>query len=254
MVNYRPPPTQANNLTVSQFKEEFPILLESLCITNQQLLIVGDFNVHIDDPNDGLASFLRDTLSAFGIKQHVECATHNKSHTLDLVMTKLEENITDLRVTDPQLSDHHLVFFGLETELVEKQKKTVTYRKLKAINLQSFENDLKNSELYQCESEDVNFLANLYDRTLTDLLNKHAPEITKMVSDRQMVPWYTSTIGKLRRERRRLERQWKHNRTAVNLQTLKKAKNRVTDEIKHAKTLFYTNSIEDSDGDQKKLF
>ena len=86
-------------------------------------MIVGDFNVHIDDPTDGLASFLRDTLSAFGIKQHVECATHNKSHTLDLVMTRLEENITDLRVTDPHLSDHHLVSFGLETELVEKQKK-----------------------------------------------------------------------------------------------------------------------------------
>ena len=35
---------------------------------------------------------------------------------------------------------------------------------------------------YQCESEDANFLVNLYDRTLTDLLNKHAPEITKVVS------------------------------------------------------------------------
>ena len=170
-------------------------------------------------------------------------------------MTRLEENIMDLCVTDPKLSDHRLVSFRLETELVEQQKKkTVTYRKLKAINLQSFEKDLKNSELYQCESEDANFLANLYDRTLTDLLNKHAPEITKMVSDRQMVPWCTNTIGKLRRERRRLERQWKHKRTAVNLQTLKKAKNRVTDAIKHAKTLFYTKSIEDSDGDQKKLF
>ena len=58
---------------------------------------------------------------------------------------------------------------------------------LKPINLQSFESDLKNSELYQCESEDANFLANLYDRTLKDLLNKHAPEIIKMVSDRHMV-------------------------------------------------------------------
>ena len=95
MVIYRPSPTQANNLTVSQYKEESPLLLESLSITNHQLLIAGDLNVRIDDPNDGLAPFLLDTLSAFGIKQQVECVTYNNSQTVDLVMTRLEENIKD---------------------------------------------------------------------------------------------------------------------------------------------------------------
>ena len=176
------------------------------------------------------------------------------SHTLDLVMTRSDENITDLCITDPMLSDHFLVSFKLESELVKKEKQKIKYRKLKSINLQSFEKDLKNSELYQCESEDVNFLAKLYDRTLNDLLNKHAPEVTKLVTDRQMVPWYSEKIGELRRERHRLERKWKHNRTATNLQRLKKAKNKVTDAVKDAKTLFYSKSIEDSDGNQKKLF
>ena len=104
---------------------------------------MGDFNVHIEDPNDSLASFLQDTLTSFGMKQHIWCATHNKSHTLDLVLTRSEENITDVHVTDPQLSDHYLVSFRLHTELDKHEKKKVKYRKLKAINIQSFERDLK---------------------------------------------------------------------------------------------------------------
>ena len=143
IVIYRPPPSQSNNLKISQFKEEFPTLLESLVIQNEQLLIMGDFNIHVEDTNDSLASFLQNTLTTFGIKQHVGCATHNKSHTLDLVMTRSEEHITEVHVTDPQLSDHYLVSFRLHTELVKYRKKKVQYRKLKAINLDSFERDLK---------------------------------------------------------------------------------------------------------------
>ena len=254
IVIYRPPPSQSNNLKISQFKEEFPTLLESLVIQNEQLLIMGDFNIHVEDTNDSLASFLQDTLTSFGIKQHVGCATHNKSHTLDLVMTRSEEHITEVHVTDPQLSDHYLVSFRLHTELVKYRKKKVQYRKLKAINLDSFERDLKNSDLFHCNSEDVDILTNLYDTTLKDLLNKHAPEITKLVSDRQTVPWYSNSIGDLRRKRRRLERRWKLHKTPSNLIAWKGAKNDVTEAIKRAKTLFYTKSIDECKGDQKKLF
>ena len=102
-------------------------------------------------------------------------------------MTRSEENISEVLATDPQLSDHYLVSFRLHTELVKPSKKKVTYRNLKAIDLQSFERDLKNSELFLCNSEDVNYLANLYNTTLKDLLNAHAPELTKVAMGREFL-------------------------------------------------------------------
>ena len=130
---------------------------------------------------------MQGTLIFSGMKQHIGCPTHNKSYTLDLVLTRWDENTTEVLATDPQLSDHYLVSFRLHTELVKPSKKKVTYRNLKAIDLQSFERDLKNSELFLCNSEDVNYLANLYNTTLKDLLNAHAPELTKVAMGREFL-------------------------------------------------------------------
>ena len=65
VVIYRPPPSQSNKLKISQFKDEFPTLLESLVIMNEHILILGDFNVHIEDTNGSLMSFKQDTLTYF---------------------------------------------------------------------------------------------------------------------------------------------------------------------------------------------
>ena len=46
---YRPPPLPANGLTVDIFLDEFGSLLEELVVTDAELLIVGDFNFHMDD-------------------------------------------------------------------------------------------------------------------------------------------------------------------------------------------------------------
>ena len=49
---YRAPPSLENGFTVRMFLEEFSSFLEGLVLTTSALLVAGDFNVHIDDPND----------------------------------------------------------------------------------------------------------------------------------------------------------------------------------------------------------
>ena len=45
----------------------------------EELLIVGDFNIHVDSSNNESKGFL-DILNANGLTQHVTSPTHQKGH------------------------------------------------------------------------------------------------------------------------------------------------------------------------------
>ena len=49
-VIYRPPPSKRNKSTVGLFVTEFQDFLEHHTVTSQNILIVGDFNFHYEDP------------------------------------------------------------------------------------------------------------------------------------------------------------------------------------------------------------
>ncbi len=49
-------------------------------------LIVGDFNIHVDNTNDALGLAFTDLINSFGVKQNVTGPTHRFNHTLDLII------------------------------------------------------------------------------------------------------------------------------------------------------------------------
>ena len=42
----------------------------------RNILICGDFNIHIDDPNDTEVQIFNDTMEALGLQQHVNFEMH----------------------------------------------------------------------------------------------------------------------------------------------------------------------------------
>ena len=69
---YHPPPSAANGLTVDVFLDEFGTLLEELIVIEADLLIVGDFNFHMDNLTDGNAIRFNRLLTTFDLQQHVK--------------------------------------------------------------------------------------------------------------------------------------------------------------------------------------
>ena len=111
LIVYRPPES-----TYSLFYEEFSRLLENvLAETPGHLMLIGDFNFHMDDPLDRYALRFSHTLEAFDLKQHVRGKTHKDGHTLDLVITKSSDEslIKELCVRDPVISDHCAIHCNL---------------------------------------------------------------------------------------------------------------------------------------------
>ena len=68
-------------IPVSTFLAEFSEYLESLVLSNGYLIILGDFNVHVDDPECSEGKRLNDMFSTCGLTQHIKEPTHKDGHT-----------------------------------------------------------------------------------------------------------------------------------------------------------------------------
>ena len=80
---YRP----GSQAVTDEFFDELQLVLTSIQSTaGVEAVIVGDFNVHVDVSTDSVAQQLNDVLTDNGLCQHVDVATHDRGHTLDLVM------------------------------------------------------------------------------------------------------------------------------------------------------------------------
>ena len=65
---YRPPPNKTNEFTFSDFCNEFSDLLDNLSLQKHWLLLCGDCNIHVDDPNNKQASEFKQLTQPYGLK------------------------------------------------------------------------------------------------------------------------------------------------------------------------------------------
>jgi hypothetical protein len=70
----------------SEFLSEFAEFLSTLVLKTDKVIIVGDFNIHVDVENDSFSTAFISLLDSIGFSQSVHEPTHCFNHTLDLVL------------------------------------------------------------------------------------------------------------------------------------------------------------------------
>ena len=120
------------------------------------------------------------------------------------------------------------------------------YRKLKSVNNQQFNEDLQNAGLVHESGDDVNQLVTQYNDQLSELLDIHAPMKKAKLVIKPRAPWYTTSIAKEKRLRRKLERQWRITKLTVHQQ--------VSSLIRKSRATYFNNKVTECAGDQKALF
>ena len=190
---------------MSVFFAEFAAYVE-IVLLSKELLIPGNYNIHIDVAGDSDANTLSDFFESVGLRQHVEKHTHVQGHTLDLVISRRSDNIIeDSPRVDRFLSDHGTALFSLKSIKPSLLEKTISYRKLKSIDLNSFQSDLAATDLCRYPPEALEDLA---DSTLKVVLDKHARLITRSIKERPRVPCFNEEIKMAKRKRRKAEKRW----------------------------------------------
>ncbi|XP_063951799.1 uncharacterized protein LOC135153255 [Lytechinus pictus] len=252
-VIYRPPPSSRNKLSYHNFVTEFSSLLESLVIDQHQLMIAGDFNIHVDDESDRDAKIFLDILDASNLQQHVRLATHQAGHILDLLISrKFGHPILNTHIISGLPSDHSAVLTTLNFVRPVSSKKLITCRKLCDIDIFKFRNDLKHALLELPPTNDASDMAVQYNTVLKQLLDKHAPKQSKLVSLRPKAPWYTDKVREAKRAKRRAERILKKSGLEINRQIYKETCKSYNAIIHQSKSQYLTDEI--AQCDTKQLF
>ena len=266
---YRPTPSRSNGFTVRQFINEFTTLLEVLTVSQGQLLILGDFNFHVDDLNDCCTKQFLNLLLSFNLVQHVLDPTHELGHCLDLVITRSSDNmLCNLTVRNPCLSDHYAVTFNVLHKKIKYKQETISYRPYKHIKENDFIRDVANISPFissNCTKDNslitpshVDDLVCSYNSNLMSLIDKYAPVKTKTITIRPNAPWYNNEINQAKRLRRKYEHKMLRckksgypNHYEFEFREQCKVVNNL---IMKSKCDFYNGKVEAARGDQKELF
>ncbi len=103
VVVYCPPGPLVN------FVEEFDLLLSTFPEDGTALIILGDFNIHLDEPR---AADFHTLLASFDLKRVLTTATHKSGNQLDLIYTR-HCSTDHVLVTPLHTSDHFLLTLNL---------------------------------------------------------------------------------------------------------------------------------------------
>ncbi|KAK2176720.1 hypothetical protein NP493_644g04011 [Ridgeia piscesae] len=217
--------------------------------------IVGDFNIHWDVPSDTNVKRFADLLESLNIIQHVHAPTHIDGHTIDLILTPSGNHAITSTKTTLLLFDHLGVEYLVDMEKPVVPRKTITYRKYKAINKPVFCSDIALSLPTAISSgKQTTELANHYNVVLTKLIEKHAPLQTCRIADRPLVPWCNKNVIKAKQIRRQCERKWRHTSLQVHRDLYKTQCAEVKRTIIKAKSDYYTSEIEQCGCDNRRLY
>ena len=116
IVVYRPTSSSKYSPHFNALIKEFNNMLESCMLANGKLIVLGDFNIQMDDTTSTNASKFGDLLREYGLHQYVSGPTHNWGHMLDLVITRSPSDINNITPQDPLISDHELISFFIKSQ------------------------------------------------------------------------------------------------------------------------------------------
>ena len=166
----RPPPNRRNNPTDSMFTEQLPDL-DYVNNFPGFICIVGDMNIHFENPLQSLTKQNLTTLSLYIPVQVINKPTHRCSHIIDWVVVRPDDDIhRKSTVTDSLESDHYCIKSNFNVSVSMPTTSNRTVRNMAYIDRPAFNAELSSvSEFSPVEK------ANKFCDFLRTVLDKHAP-------------------------------------------------------------------------------
>ena len=262
VVVYRPPGPY------TEFLSQFSDFLSDLVLSSDKVIIVGDFNIHVDVNSDSLTTAFNSILDSIGFSQHVNEPTHSFNHTLDLVLTygiEIEQLIVFPQ--NPLLSDHFMITFQFKTmDCIGTENKYHYSRCLSDNSVTKFKEiipsvftsapftDKIEGKYYNLTPTEVDFVVNNASASLRATLDSVAPVKKKVRSQRGPAPWYNSQLRTLKQASRKLERKWYSTSLEEVYVAWKNSLVIYKKALRNARTTYYSSLIEENKNNPRFLF
>ena len=160
---YRPPPNRRNNLTDAMFTEQLHDLLDYVNNLPGFVCLVGDMNIHLDNPLQSLTKQTLTTLSLYNLVQVINKPTHRRGHIIDWVIVRPDDDIhKKYTVTDSLESYHYCTKSYFNVSVSKPSNLYMTVRNIVKIDRPSFIAELlvfQSFHLLKIQNSSVNFCA-----------------------------------------------------------------------------------------------
>ena len=254
---YRPPRSNRNKTKDSVFHNEFTDFLDSFLKTDR-FIVFGDVNYWFNAKSDSNTKKLITLFESKQLVQLIDEPTHDLGNTLDWVITRnnYKSFVLLVNVKNYLISDHFVISLFTDFSKPRNEKKTIFCRNLKGVDKEKFTEDLRNSKLITNPPSNLDELTSLYNSTLTELLNTHAPLRKKSVVQREDFEFFDTALKEAKKKRKESENVWRNTGLEIHRQIYRTLRNQYTDLLRetHSKHIIDLDQIESSGNDPKKNF
>ena len=180
MLIYRPPQCNKN-----YFLTELSDFLSEILASKSELVLLGDFNFHLEDDNSPHTRELCNLLTAFGLESRITQPTHKAGHSLDALIHMKNSAFTfNHSIVDLDISDHFPIEISLDVLKPVPPRKSIVKRNLKDIDMDKFKNDIANALAIPADSC-IDNAVQIYNENLRCVIDNYAPLVTKHVKIRR---------------------------------------------------------------------
>ena len=161
---YRPPSSVKNESRIGQFISDFSDLIDRIFTSGRKVVLVGDFNIHLEIPSDPQTILFNEILALFTLQQHVNGPTHCCGHTLDLIITRQMDSsiIASTQFFSDTLSDHSYILCEICFSSPRLPKIQISSRNIKSVRIDEFVQDLQ-LQSFGSDCDSVDDLVDYYN-------------------------------------------------------------------------------------------
>ena len=188
LVIYHPPGN-----TNTRLLDEVGQLVQYYMTNHKNLVILGDFNIAVQDLNNPDSLAFYDTMEALGLVQHIDKPTHHLGNTLDHIYTEsLDQLGVQHAFIGSYISDHRLVGIEINSKKYSKQLEDQHRCPLKELDIDTFRNEFRNEIVMQ--HSNLYTIWREFDKELTRTLDKLAPPRKPRRNAKPPKPWYNPRL------------------------------------------------------------
>lgn len=264
-----PTSRQVNFIVVYRFCEVAPTLfytefydfIENIFITLKNCVILGDFNLHVNETFNPLIAKFSNILASFNLNQFVVGPTHKLGNTLDLVIANnCDTVIRDVHTDFNTKSDHAYIYFNVGISIESVVAKTAMRSNLRDVNYDSFKTDIAakvdNYVSNASNGDSENFLnsVNDFNDFCNTCIRDHVTTKQVKIATIPKPKWIDLEFRTARANRRKLFKKWKRTRSDEDRSNFEHARNNTQKMSIDKRSLFYSNAIDNCEKSHKELF
>ena len=196
------------------FWDDFSKIINTLSTYNEKVIILEDFNFHLEQADDTLTQNFSNLLTLHNFHLFIDQQTHKLGGWLDVVACKQKFK---MKYYETDISDQKLLIWKCLLTKPSPIYIELIVRQWKLLDNESFAHEVENSSIASATNLDVDSALQLYNSTLSIIFDKMLPIKTIRIHQRSSHPWFEQECHDIKRLKRKLECKYTKNKCKVDL-------------------------------------